>query len=155
MLKLKLQKQQDRYDQWFSDCIFGAEYLPQSQCEKGSFFPNSMREGGCGIPNSVVIKLFVEILNEIKSRTFSSLWPGYCLFWLCKRNTMHKIPGTSSVYWDAWFVESGVYQRNESGKCSIWNKFYIKDVYWNKLNIKIVNMSCDLRCLIFYQFIGN
>ena len=38
------------------------------------------------------------------SRTFHSLWPGYCLFWLWKRNTMHKIPGTSAVYWVAWFV---------------------------------------------------
>ena len=44
-------------------------------------------------------------------------------------------------------------QKNDSGKCSIWNKFYIKEVYWNKFNLKIVNMSCDLRCLIFCQFI--
>ena len=98
--------------------------------------------------------------NEIKSHTFSSLWPGYCLFWLCKRNTMHKIPRTSAVYWVAWFVESGVYrtavklQKNESGNCSIWNQFYIKDVYWNKFDIKIVNMSCDLRCLIFVNSLG-
>ena len=54
---------------------------------------------------------------------------------LVKRNTMHKIPLTSAVYWVALFVESGVYrtamklQKNESGNCSIWNKFYIKDVY--------------------------
>jgi hypothetical protein len=27
--------------------------------------------------------------------------PGYCLFLLCKRNTTHKIPGTSVVYWVA------------------------------------------------------
>ena len=114
------------------------------------------------IPNSVVIKLFVKIVNEsffkwnIKSQTFSSLWPGYCLFWFCKRNTTHKISGTSAVYWVVWFDESGVYrtaiklQKNESGKCRIWNKFYIKDVYWNKFNMKIiVNMSYDLRCLIF------
>jgi hypothetical protein len=46
-------------------------------------------------------------------------------------------------------------QENESGNCSIWNKFYIKDVYLNKYNIKIVNMSCDLRCLLFCKFIGN
>ena len=25
--------------QWFSDCVFGAEYRPLSQCEKRSFFP--------------------------------------------------------------------------------------------------------------------
>jgi hypothetical protein len=67
------------------------------------------------IPNCLVIKLLVKICNEsffkqIKSRTFSRLWPGYCLFWLCKRNTMHKIPGTSAVYWVTWFVESGVYR---------------------------------------------
>jgi hypothetical protein len=82
--------------------------------------------------------------NEIKSWTFSSLWPGYCLFWLYKRNTTQKIPGTSAVYWVAWFVESGVYRtaiklhKNESGKCSILNKCYIKDVYWNRFNVKIV-----------------
>jgi len=63
----------------------------------------------------MVIKLFVKIVNEsfsneIKSRTFSLLYPGYCLFWLCKRKTAHKIPGTSAVYWVAWFVESGVYR---------------------------------------------
>ena len=52
------------------------------------------------------------------------------------------------------FVESGMYrtvikfQKNESGNCNIWNTFYIKDVYLNKFYIKIVNMSCDLRCLI-------
>jgi hypothetical protein len=79
--------------------------------------------------------------NEIKSRTFSRLW---CLFWLCMRNTTHKIPGTSAVYWVTCFVESGVYrtaiilQKNESGNCSIWNKFYTKDVYLNKFKIKIV-----------------
>ena len=95
--------------------------------------------------------------NEIKSRTSSCLWPGYCLFWLCRRNTRHKIPGTSAVYWVAWFVECSVYrtaiklQKNENINCSIWNKFYIKDVYWDKFNIKIVN----LRCLIFCQFIRN
>jgi hypothetical protein len=99
--------------------------------------------------------------NEIKMRTFSRLWPGYCLFWLCKWNATHKIPGTSAVYWVTWFVESDVYQtaiklqKNESGNCSIWNQFYIKDVYWNKFNIKTVNMSCDLRSFIFCQFIGN
>ena len=80
--------------------------------------------------------------NEIKSRIFSNLWLGYCLFWLCKWNTMHKIPGTNAVYWVTWFVESGMYrtaikrQKNEKGNCSIWNKFYIKDVYWNKFKIK-------------------
>jgi hypothetical protein len=64
--------------------------------------------------------------NEIKSRTFSRWWLGYCLFWLCKWNTKHKIPGISAVYWVVWFVESGVYrtaiklQENESGNCSIW-----------------------------------
>jgi hypothetical protein len=94
--------------------------------------------------------------NENKRRTFSRLWPGYCLFWLCKRNTTHKIPKTSAVYWVAWFVESGVYrtpiklQKNESGNCSIWNKFYIKDVYLNKYNIKIVNMSCDLQYVAWF-----
>ena len=48
----------------------------------------------------MVITLFVK--NEIK--TFSRLWPGFYLFWLTKQNTMHKIPGTSTVYWVAWFV---------------------------------------------------
>ena len=48
--------------------------------------------------------------NENKSRTINSLWPGYCLFWLCKQNTTHKIPGTRAVYWVAWFVESGMYR---------------------------------------------
>jgi hypothetical protein len=37
--------------------------------------------------------------NEIKSQTFSRLWPGLYLFWLTKRNTTDKIPGTSTVYW--------------------------------------------------------
>jgi hypothetical protein len=32
-------------------------------------------------------------------------------------------------------------QKNESGNGSIWNQFYIKDVYLNKFNIRIVNMS--------------
>ena len=31
------------WNQWFSDCVFGA-FRPQSQCEKGSFFPNFRRE---------------------------------------------------------------------------------------------------------------
>jgi hypothetical protein len=65
------------------------------------------------------------------------------LTWKCllfnQRNTMHKILGTSAVYRVAWFVENGtgVYwtviklQKNESGNCSIWKKFYIEDVYWN------------------------
>ena len=123
------------YYQWFSDCVFGADIRPHSQCEKGSFFPNFMGK----IPNSVVIKLCLKIVNElkafsneIKSRTFLLLWSGYCLFWLCKRNITYKIPGTSAVYWVAWFVESGVYwtviklQKNESGNCSIWNKFILK-----------------------------
>jgi hypothetical protein len=82
--------------------------------------------------------------NEIKSQTFSRLWRLWCLFWLCMRNTTHKIPGTSAVNWVTWFVESGVYrtaiilQKNESGNYSIWNKFYIKDVYLNKFKRKIV-----------------
>jgi hypothetical protein len=55
--------------------------------------------------------------NEIKSRTFSRLWPGFYLFWLNKRNTTHKIPGTSTVYWVAWFVYRTTIklQKNESG----------------------------------------
>ena len=74
-------------------------HRPQSQCEKGSFSPISWGK----IPNSVVIKLFVKIgnkifFNEIKNQTFTRLWPGYCLFWLCKGNTTHTIPGTSAVY---------------------------------------------------------
>jgi len=32
------------------------------------------------------------------------------LFWLCKWNTTHKIPGTSAVYWVTWFVKSGMYR---------------------------------------------
>jgi hypothetical protein len=31
--------------------------------------------------------------NEIKSWTFSSLWPGYCLFWLYKRNSIAEDTG--------------------------------------------------------------
>ena len=52
------------------------------------------------------------------------------------------------------FVESDVYrnaiklQKNESGNGSIWNRFYIKDVYLNKFSIKIVNMSFDLIKLV-------
>ena len=74
--------------------------------------------------------------------TFSSLWPGYCLFWLYKRNATHKIPGTSTVYWVAWFVEvvcTGLWENFRKTKAEIvvfGIIFYIKDVYLNKFNIK-------------------
>jgi len=71
------------------------------------------------------------------------------LFWLCKWNTTHKIPGTSAVYWVAWFVKSGMYQTAIKRKR--------KDVYWYKFNIKIVNMSCVLTLLdiLSIHYIGN
>ena len=120
--------------QWFSDCFWG-QYWPQSQCEKGSFFlffPISWGK----IPNSMVIKLFVKIVHESFFKwTFSHLWPGYLFVWLCKQNTTCKIPGTSAVFWVAWFIAYRTaikLQKHEIGNYSIWNKFYIKDVYWNK-----------------------
>jgi hypothetical protein len=61
-------------------------------------------------------------INEIKSRTFSRLCPGYYLFWLSKRNTTHKIPRTSTVYWVAWIAEIVVFGIN---------------IYLNKFNIKL------------------
>ena len=57
--------------------------------------------------------------NEIKSQTFYSLWPGYCLFWLCKQNTTHKIPGTSAVYWVTWFVVPDCDKTSEKRKAEI------------------------------------
>jgi hypothetical protein len=47
--------------QSFSDCVFGAEYHPSPNVKKALFFPISWGK----IPNSVVIKLFVKIGNEI------------------------------------------------------------------------------------------
>jgi hypothetical protein len=34
--------------------------------------------------------------NEIKSRTFSRVWPGFYLFWLIKRNTVHNLNITNT-----------------------------------------------------------
>jgi hypothetical protein len=67
---------------------------------------------------------------------------------------------TYKMYWVTWFVESGVHrtaiklQKNETGNCSIWNKFYSKYVYLNKYNIKIVNMSCDYVAWYFVNSLG-
>ena len=90
---VRVRRTELKYLQWFSDCVFlGRISAPMwtkvfSQIQWGE------------IPISVVIKFFVKnwlikaFSNEIKSQTFSCLWPGFYLFWLTKRNTTHKIPG--------------------------------------------------------------
>jgi len=40
------------------------------------------------------------------------------------REPVQYIGSLDLLYWTAIKL-----QKNESGKCSIWNKFYIKDVY--------------------------
>ena len=115
--------------------VFGANIGPSPNVKKVLFFPISWGK----IPNSMVIKLFVKIVHESFFKwTFSHLWPGYLFVWLCKQNTTCKIPGTSAVFWVAWFIAYRTaikLQKHEIGNYSIWNKFYIKDVYWNKFNI--------------------
>ena len=97
---VRVRRTELKYLQSFSDCVFWAEYRPQC----GKVFPpnfmgeNSQYRGDKIIRKNWLIKAFS---NEIKSRTFSHLWPGFYLFWLTKRNTTHKIPGTSTVYWVA------------------------------------------------------
>ena len=52
--------------------------------------------------------------------TCSRLWSGFYLCWLTKQNTTHKIPGTSTVYWVAWFVYD--FRKTKAEICSIWNR---------------------------------
>ena len=117
--------------------------------KKALFYPSSWGK----IPNSVIIKLLAKIVNESFFKLKVEHFHIYDLVTVCfdyaSKILGHKILGTSAVYWVAWFVESGVYrtviklQKNESRNCSIWNKFYIKDIYLNKFNIKIVNWLID------------
>ena len=91
--------------------IWNVKFFPQFH---GGKFPIG---GDKIIRKNWLIKAFS---NEIKSLTFSRLWPGFYLFWLTKRNTTDKIPGTSTVYWVAWFVYD--FRKTKAEICSIWNR---------------------------------
>ena len=99
---------------------------PSPHVKNALFFPISWGK----IPNSVVIKLFVKSFsNEIKSQTFFKCITCLLFVLIMQAKYNAQDTGTSTVYWVAWFVESGMYwtaiklQKNESGNCSIWNKF--------------------------------
>jgi hypothetical protein len=59
---------------------------------------------------------FINIINLIALREIKTFFinpkdSSYLyLLSLLLGNTMHKILGTSAVYWVAWFVESGMYR---------------------------------------------